>query len=109
MKIYNDSIRYNEPLVTYSGIVIIVSQTIVVNSSTVSSLEITNVPSYGLTGSELVAHAEHATMQILNNEYPGGITIVGIDDTASHAIAQVEPEFNDSPSGTFSITIISNI
>lgn len=109
MKLYNDIIKYNEPLVTYDGIVIEINQQIYVNSETVSTLEIINIPSYGSGELTVLENASYAISSVLNDISPDGNLNVSIDKQRSYAVIDMANGIDVGPEGTFSITIISNI
>lgn len=106
---YNSLIKYNQFLTTYNGVVIIVDQELVVNSETVSTLEIVNVPSNGFGGIELIDQAMFALSSITNdNGFIAGLS-VNIDKETSHAVIDLGNSKDSGPEGVFTITIISNI
>jgi len=106
---YNSLIKYNQILTTYNGVVIVVEDILVVNSETVSSLEITNVPSQGFGEIELIDQAIFALSSITNEDgFIAGLS-VSIDKDNSHAVIDFSNSIDSSPEGVFTITIISNI
>lgn len=109
MKLYNDIIKYNEPLVTYDGIIIQINESIVVNSETVSTLEIINIPPFGSGEFTIFDVAAHALSSIVNDISPDGDLSILIDKENSYAVIDMSNGVDMGPEGTFSITIISNI
>ena len=108
MKTYNDNIRYNEMWYEYNGIYF-VDQILQVNSQTVSSIEVINIPTYGLVESDLSGRAEYAISNVVNMPKEGSYSIVSIDKEASHAVISLDQNLDKPAEGSFSITIISNI
>lgn len=84
MTTYNETIIYNQPLLTYNGIVLAISDHIVINTETVSVLEIINIPAYGSISTDVI-------------------------DKISFAVISLNSNVDKSAAGSFSITIISNV
>lgn len=106
---YNSPIKYNQPLVTYNGVVLVIEQEIVVNSSTISVLEIINVPIFGNSELEMIEQAAAAATSVLNDPNADGYTVVSIDKENSHAVVTFDSSLDKSADASFTVTIISNI
>lgn len=108
MTTYNSSIFYDNQLVTYAGIVLVIQETIVVNSETVSTLQIVDVPVYASLEMSVVDQAAYAISTIINqlNNPDAGLSI-SVDKENSHAVisAGKDPEAD----AAITITIISNV
>lgn len=109
MKFYNDIIKYNQPLVTYNGIVIIVSEEIVVNSETVATLELINIPAFGTATTDLLDIAAYALASLKDDPYSVGYANLSVDKDGTHAVIDMNNGVDFGPAGSLSITIISNV
>jgi hypothetical protein len=109
MKFYNDIIKYNQPLVTYNGIVIVISEELVVNSETVSTLELVNIPAFGTSTTDLFNIAAYALSSLKDDPYSIGNASITIDKDGAHAVIDMNNGADFGPAGSLSITIISNV
>jgi hypothetical protein len=96
-------------LLLYNGLIIEINQQIYVNSETISTLEIINVPSYGSGELSIFENASYAIASVLNDISPDGDLNISVDKQRSYAVIDMSNGNDVSPEGTFSITIISNI
>jgi len=109
MTTYNEAIIYNQPLLTYNGIILVISDHIVINTETVSVLEIIDIPAYGSTSTDVIDKISFALSSIVNDESETGYSLVLLDKENSHAVISLNPNADKSAAGSFSITIISNV